>query len=280
MSTPARRTHSAPAAEARRTPGPVILGAVVGDVVGSVFEGSGWKSKQFPLLSPACTFTDDTVLTVATAEALLTGAPYARVYLDYGREYPDAGYGEAFRQWLVSKNPAPYGSFGNGSAMRVSPIGWAATSLEWALAEAQRSAAVTHDHPDGIKGAQAVASAVFLARTGSSRIEIRKYLERTFGYQLRRTLDAIRPAYVPNVTCQGSVPEAIIAFLEAEDFKDALRNAVSLGGDADTQASIAGAIAQAFGDAIPGDLEHAVRTLLPKRFLEVMEAFAKSYLDR
>jgi ADP-ribosylglycohydrolase len=161
--------------------------------------------------------------------------------------------------------------------MRVSPIGWAASSLEMALAEARRSAEVTHDHPEGIKGAQAVASAVFLARSGSSKLEIRGYLERTFGYNLRRTLDEIRPAYAFDVTCQGSVPEAIIAFLEAGNFKEALRNAVSLGGDADTQASIAGAISHAFGDEIPRELEHAVRSLLPKKFHTVLDRFAAAF---
>ena len=161
--------------------------------------------------------------------------------------------------------------------MRVSPIGWAAPSLKAALAEARRSAEVTHDHPEGIKGAQAVAAAVFLARTGSSKLEIRSYLERTFDYDLRRTLEEIRPAYVFDVSCQGSVPEAIIAFLEADDFKDALRNAVSLGGDADTQASIAGAISHAFGDEIPSDLENTVRSLLPKKFVRVLDRFAAAF---
>lgn len=254
-----------------------ILGAIIGDVVGSVFEGSGWKSKQFPLLSPVCAFTDDTVLTVATAEALLTRKPYAQLYRDYGRRYPDAGYGAAFRRWLFSKHPVPYGSFGNGSAMRVSPIGWAATSLAAAIAEARRSAEVTHDHPEGIKGAQAVAAAIFLARTGSSKLKIRSYLERAFGYDLRRTLAEIRPGYGFDVSCQRSVPEAIIAFLEAKDFKDALRNAISLGGDADTQASIAGAISQAFGDEIPLEMESAIRALLPKRFVAVLERFADAF---
>lgn len=254
-----------------------VLGAIIGDVTGSVFEGSGWKSKQFPLLSPACTFTDDTVLTVATAEALLTRKPYAQVYRDYGRRYPDAGYGEAFRRWLFSRHPVPYGSFGNGSAMRVSPVGWAASSLEEALAEARRSAEVTHDHPEGIKGAQAVAAAIYLARTGSSKLEIRSYLERTFAYNLRRTLESIRPNYTLDVSCQGSIPEALIAFLEADDFKDALRNAVSLGGDADTQASIAGAISHAFGDEIPVELETVVRGLLPKKFVRVLDRFAAAF---
>ena len=163
--------------------------------------------------------------------------------------------------------------------MRVSPVGWAASSLDTALSEARRSAEVTHDHPEGIKGAQAVAAAIYLARTGSSKIEIRTYIERTFCYNLRRTLDTIRPGYACDNSCQGSVPQAIIAFLEAEDFKDALRNAISLGGDADTQACIAGAISHAFGDDIPAELENAVRTLLPKRFLRVLDEFA-SFIGR
>lgn len=254
-----------------------LLGAIIGDVVGSVFEGSGWKTKQFPLLSPTSRFTDGTVLTVATADALVMKKPYTQVYRDYARRFPAAGYGDAFKRWFAARVPVPYGSFGNGSAMRASPIGWAAASLNEALREARRSAEVTHDHVEGIKGAQAVAAGVYLARTGISKLEIRSYLERTFGYDLRRTLEDIRPNYAFDVSCQGSVPEAIIAFLEADDFKDALRNAVSLGGDADTQASIAGALSHAFGDEIPMDLEKAVRSLLPKPFVRLLDRFALTF---
>ena len=250
-----------------------MIGAIIGDVVGSVHEHGGTKSTAFPLLVPQSRFTDDTVMTIATADALLSGEPYDRAYRRWGRRYPHAGYGGAFRRWLQAEDAGPYGSWGNGSAMRVSPVALARDSIEQVLAEAERSAAATHDHPEGIKGAQAASLAVFLARTGASKAEIRRELAVRFGYDLSRTIDEIRPTYRFDVSCQGSVPEALIAFLDTSSLEDAVRTAISLGGDADTQAAIAGAAAAAFDDVIPQGLLEAIRDRLPADMLEVLDAF-------
>ena len=205
---------------------------------------------------PRSRFTDDSVLTVAVAEVLASGGNYTDSIQRWARAYPRAGYGGAFRKWMWSEAARPYGSFGNGSGMRASPVGWARTSLEEALAEARRSAEVTHDHPEGIKGAQAVAAAVFLARTGSSKDEIRSTIATRLGYDLSRRLDDLRAEYTFDVTCQGSVPEALIAFLESSGWEDAVRRAISLGGDADTLACMTGAVAEAFyGDSVVSRLE-------------------------
>jgi ADP-ribosylglycohydrolase len=254
-----------------------MLGAIVGDVVGSVHEYRPHKSVDFPLLQPNSCFTDDTVLTIATARAILSGEPYERAYLELGRRYPRAGYGGQFRQWLAHDEPRPYGSYGNGSAMRVSPVGLAFDTVERVLAEAERSAAVTHDHPEGVRGAQAVALAVFRARQGTSKAAIRSELEARFGYNLSRTIDTIRPGYTFDVTCQGSVPEALIAFLEARSTEHAIRLAVSLGGDADTLAAIAGSVAEPFHKDLPEPVIASVRALLPEEFLEAIDAFATKY---
>src|SRR2546421_9894729 len=192
-----------------------MIGVIAGDVIGSVHEHRPTKSVDFPLFDPRCRFTDDTVLTVATAYAILNGTSYETAYRDFGRRYPDAGYGGAFSGWLFSAEPRPYNSWGNGSAMRVTPVGLAFTSVDEVLREAERSAAVTHDHAEGIKGAQATALAVFMARYGASKQEIRNELMRRFGYDLRRSIDQIRPTYRWDVSCQGSVPEAIVAFLDS-----------------------------------------------------------------
>lgn len=232
-----------------------MIGAIAGDIIGSVYEFQPIKSEDFPLFGPASRFTDDTVLTVATAQALLEepleGGRYAAAYRAWGCRYPDESYGSLFRQWLRAADPAPYGSYGNGSAMRVSPIGWACQTLDEVLEEAGRSAAVTHDHPEGIRGARAAAGCVFLARTGASKDEMRRFVEDTVGYRLDRTLAQIRPAYRFDETCQGTVPEAITAFLESASYEDAVRKAVSLGGDADTLAAITGGIAEAFYGGVP-----------------------------
>ncbi|HQR66230.1 MAG TPA: ADP-ribosylglycohydrolase family protein [Thermoanaerobaculia bacterium] len=250
-----------------------MIGAIAGDVVGSVYEFAPHKSIEFPLLQPGCDFTDDTVLTVATAHAILTGRTYGDCYLDFGRRYPGRGYGGSFLKWLRSENPKPYGSYGNGSAMRVSPVGFAFDTAERVLEEAERSAAPTHDRPEGIKGAQAVALAVFRARHGVPKAEIRREIEERFGYDLGRSVAAIRPTYRFDETCPGSVPEALIAFLEAESAEHAIRLAVSLGGDADTQAAIAGPIAQAFHRDLPPELVSGVRAVLPAEFLEIIDEF-------
>jgi ADP-ribosylglycohydrolase len=254
-----------------------MLGAICGDVIGSVHERRGTKETSFNLFDQAMRFTDDTVLTVATAEAILTGEDYGAAYHRYARRYPHAGYGSAFRAWLRSDNPRPYGSWGNGSAMRVSPVGWMAASESQALEEAARSAAPTHDHAEGVKGAQAVALAVYLARTGTEKEGIRRRVSEQTGYDLSRSVEAIRPAYRFDVSSAGSVPESIVAFLDAGDFEDAVRLAVSLGGDADTQAAIAGGIAEAYWGGVPASIEARVRRVLPQSFVTVIEAFQRRF---
>ena len=234
-----------------------MYGAILGDIIGSPFEfDRGDKTKNFDLFSKGCDFTDDSVMTIAVGEALLAVGPEATVkeieeavvtnMQDWGKRYPYAGYGGRFRYWLRERNPKPYGSYGNGSAMRVSAAGWLYDSMERTREVARATANVTHNHPEGIKGAEATAGAIYMARSGSSKEEIKEYIEREFHYNLDRTLDEIRPGYHMDETCQRTVPEAIIAFLESKDFEDAIRNAVSLGGDTDTLGAITGSIAEAF----------------------------------
>ena len=254
-----------------------MLGAIAGDVIGSVHEGARTKTKDFPLFVPESTFTDDTVLTVAVADCLLHGRDYIDAFHDYFHAYPDAGYGGTFALWASCRRREAYNSWGNGSAMRVSPIAYVATTLEEVLAEAKRSAEVTHNHEHGIRGAQATAAAVFLARTGSSKEEIRRYTEETFGYSLAETLDELRPTYKFEVSCQGSVPQSIIAFLESTGVEDAIRNAISLGGDADTMACIAGAIAEAFYGGVPRHIAEPVLALLDDRLRGITAAFRQRF---
>lgn len=231
-----------------------MLGAILGDVAGSPYEFEGIKSKDFPFISNRSRMTDDSFMTIAVALGLMNGErdpqttenSIKAAMLSLGNAYPAAGYGGRFINWLKSENPQPYNSYGNGSAMRVSPVAWCFDTLEEVEEFARISAEITHNHPEGIKGAQATASAIFLARTESSKGLIRAYITERYGYDLTRTLDEIRPSYDFDVSCQGSVPEAIIAFLESTDFEDAIRNAVSLGGDSDTQGAIAGSIAEGF----------------------------------
>ena len=254
-----------------------MLGVIAGDVIGSRYEWDPIKTTDFPLFHPLCRFTDDTVLTVATASAILHLTPFAEAYLDFGRRYPDAGYGGNFYKWLTVKDPQPYNSYGNGSAMRVTPVAWACTDERSVLREAERSAVVTHNHPEGVKGAQATALAVFMARQGASKEDIRHAITRQFGYDLTRTIDRIRPAYRFDVTCQGSVPEAIIAFLESTDYESAVRIAISLGGDSDTLAAITGGIAQAFYGHVPDAITRPVRDRLPDEFLTIVDEFDRRF---
>lgn len=234
-----------------------MYGAILGDIIGSPFEfDRGDKTKDFKLFSRRSHFTDDSVMTLAVCEALLKVGQDVTVkeiedavissMQSWGRRYPHAGYGGYFRRWLTARHPEPYNSYGNGSAMRVSAVGWLYDSLEKTRTVAKATANVTHNHPEGIKGAEATASAIFMARNGSSKEEIKKYIENEFHYDLHRTLNEIRPGYHMDETCQKTVPEAIIAFLEAKDFEDAIRNAVSLGGDTDTLGAITGSIAEAY----------------------------------
>lgn len=263
-----------------------MYGAILGDIIGSPFEfDRGDKTKDFKLFSRRSHFTDDSVMTLAVCEALLKVGQDATVkeiedavitsMQSWGRRYPHEGYGGYFRRWLTARHPQPYNSFGNGSAMRVSAAGWLYDSLEKTRTVAKATANVTHNHPEGIKGAEATASAIFMARNGSSKEEIKKYIENEFHYDLNRTLDEIRPSFHMDETCQKTVPEAIIAFLEARDFEDAIRNAVSLGGDTDTLGAITGSIAEAYF-GIPEALISECRNRINKDMKDVVDAFYSS----
>ncbi|MFC2073067.1 ADP-ribosylglycohydrolase family protein [Chloroflexota bacterium] len=254
-----------------------MIGAIAGDIIGSSYEFFSVKLTDFKLFTLESRFTDDTVLTVAVADCILNGKSYAATFKEYGRRYPNAGYGNMFAEWLDSDYSKPYNSYGNGSAMRVSPIGFAFTTLNSVLEEARKSAEVTHDHPEGLKGAQAVASAIYLARKGYSKNAIKNYVEENFEYDLHRTLDEIRPNYGFEETCQGSVPESIIAFLESTDYEDAVRKAISLGGDSDTQACMTGGIAQAYYKQIPEYITERVREILNPEMLDIVDQFHKKY---
>jgi len=254
-----------------------MIGAIAGDIIGSVYERRPIKHKDFPLFHPEGRFTDDSVLTIAIAKAILEKKDYQDAVLTLGRLYPNAGYGGTFIQWLFSFDPAPYHSWGNGAAMRVSPVGFAFDTIQDVLNEARKTAEITHDHPEGIKGAQAAALAVFLARTGSSRDEIRKEITDRFHYDLSRTVDQIRPAYSFDISCQGTVPEAVISFLESESYEDAVRLAVSLGGDSDTLACITGSIAHAYYGRVPDPIVQLVKTTLDERLWTVTETFCRVF---
>ena len=254
-----------------------MMGAIAGDIIGSVFEGSGIKSTEFPLFSAHSTYTDDTVLTVAVAAAILDQRDYADTLREFGRRHPGRGYGGFFRQWLTDDSQGPYNSWGNGSAMRVSPVGWAFDSVERVLFEAKRSAEITHNHPEGVRGAQATALAVYLARRAASKEKIRREIEDRFEYGLTRTVEEIRSNYRFDVSCQGSVPESIMCFLDSRDVESAIRLAVSLGGDADTMACISGAIAEAFYKEIPDLISAEVKRRLPPDLLTVVERFCGKY---
>ena len=256
-----------------------MIGAIAGDIIGSVYEKNNIKTKEFPLFSPDCCFTDDTVLTVAVADILLNGGNYTEQLKNYCRRYKNAGYGMNFRNWALSSQTKPYNSWGNGSAMRVSPIGFVFNDLNSVLLEAKRSAEVTHNHPEGIKGAQATATAIFLARTKKDKKKIKSYIETTFGYDLSFSLARIRPNYQFNVSCQGSVPQAIVAFLESTDFEDAIRNAISIGGDSDTIACITGGIAHAFYGGVPKAIAQRTLDLLDEPLRQMTEAFMSEYFN-
>ncbi|MFP4484070.1 MAG: ADP-ribosylglycohydrolase family protein [Spirochaetaceae bacterium] len=256
----------------------MVLGAVAGDVIGSIYEGRPHKTTGIPLVNSRARFTDDTVLTIATAAAILDGRSYGEAYKEFGRAYPHAGYGGSFKEWLRSSSPAPYNSFGNGSAMRVSPVGWAFEAEQEVLDQAAASASCTHNHPEGVKGAQAVALAVWMARRGEAKDSIRREITGRFGYDLDRSVEEIRPGYHFDVTCQGSVPEALRCFLEADGTESAIRLAISLGGDADTQACIAGAVADAFFGPVSREVGEHVRSRVPDHLLRRHDEFRQRYL--
>lgn len=260
-----------------------MYGAILGDIIGSPFEfDRGNKTKDFDLFSPGAAFTDDTVMTIAVCEGLLDAGLdcdeetqkrlLVKSLKKWGAAYPNAGYGARFSWWLMQDNPEAYGSFGNGSAMRVSAVAWLYDSLELVRQKARLTAEITHNHPEGIKGAEATAVAIYLARTGHTKEQIREYISTNFGYDLSRTCDEIRPNYFHVESCQQTVPEAITAFLEGEDFEDVIRTAVSLGGDCDTLTAIAGSIAEGFY-GVPEHLKCECRKRLPKDLLYILDAF-------
>jgi ADP-ribosylglycohydrolase len=253
-----------------------MIGAIAGDIIGSVYEWKNIKTKQFDLFSPDCCFTDDTVLSVALAESILTGADYPSLMRAYYRRYPGAGYGGFFHRWAQAHESQPYNSWGNGAAMRISSVGFAFNTLDEVLVRAAEYTAVTHNHPEGIKGAQATAAAIFLARTGSTKAGIRQYTTATFRYDLSRSVDEIRPTYSFDESCQGTVPQAIVCFLESTDFEDAIRNAISLGGDSDTVACITGGIAQAhYG--VPSAIADRAMSILDDDLRDMTARFMSAY---
>ncbi len=254
-----------------------MIGAIAGDIIGSPYEGNNIKRKEFPLFTPLCRFTDDTVLTVAVADSILSGTGYTVKLKEYYSYYPHAGYGGYFHRWASSPGSKPYNSWGNGSAMRVSPVGFAFDTLDRVLREAEKSASVTHNHPEGIKGAKATAAALFMSRRGSGKDEIKRFIEDEYGYDLSRKTDEIRPGYGFDVSCRGSVPQAIISFLESVDFEDAVRLAVSLGGDSDTIACVTGGIAQAFYREVPAAIESKVYEYLDSRLTGVVDKFRNKF---
>ena len=254
-----------------------MLGALVGDIIGSVYEFHNTKSTDFELFTPWTTFTDDSVMTLAVAKWLLEDDAHTIHYLifcmqELGNRYPNAGYGGNFLRWLKEDDPQPYNSWGNGSGMRVSPVGLYAKTLDEALALAALTASVSHNHPEGVKGAQAIAASMFLCREGKSKQEIKNYIEGTFGYNLNRTIAEIRPGYRFDVSCQGSVPEAIIAFLEGNSFEEVIRLAISLGGDSDTIGCMAGAIASCYYD-IPQSIATKCYEILTDDLREINDCF-------
>ena len=256
-----------------------MIGAICGDFIGSVYEHNSIKVKEFPLFHPSCRFTDDTVLTIATMDALINKKDFAHVYRYWYRKYPRAGYGGSFIKWAEGESNKPYYSWGNGSAMRVSPVGVYFDNLADVLAYAKKSAEVTHNHPEGIKGAQAAAACIFLAKQGKSKPDIEKYISDTFYYNLNINLDEIRKDYSFDVSCQGSVPQSIACFLQSTGYEDAIRNAVSLGGDSDTMACIAGGISEAFYGGVPGAIREMVYNSLPDEFRRVIDIFYEKMIE-
>jgi ADP-ribosylglycohydrolase len=255
-----------------------MIGAIAGDIVGSVYERHNITVGDFSLFDPFCRFTDDTVLTVAIADAILTDSDYGNKIRKWYRLYPDRGYGGGFQKWAAYREMRTRRSMGNGSAMRVSPVGFALDTLENVLEEAKKSAEPSHNHFEGIKGAQAVAAAVFLARTGSSKNEIKKYIEKSFGYNLNESIDEIRKHYRFDATCPGSVPQAIRAFLESNGYEDTLRKAISIGGDSDTIACIAGSIAEAFYGGVPEEIVNFALERLDNALHEVVIEFRSRFM--
>lgn len=258
-----------------------MIGAIIGDVIGSIYERGNIKTKEFQLFGPACHFTDDSVLTIALADSILNGWSYEEMMVRYFNKYPKAGYGKTFIQWARDDDRHPYNSYGNGAAMRISPAGWIYHNLDDTLRAARIYTEITHDHPEAIKAAQVVAGSIFMARQESTQAEIKAFAEE-MGYAFPQTLDEIRPDYKFDVSCQGSVPQAILAFLESDSFEDCIRNAISIGGDSDTIACIAGSIAEPFYKDLGCDekgipLWDKTMCYLDSEMLAVVEQFKENY---
>ena len=261
-----------------------MIGSIIGDIVGSIYEftPNNIKTKQFEFFNPNGSYTDDSILTFATADWLLHGGEVAHYYSKYGEKYPwpMGGYGGGFKLWLVRsirhQDYRPYNSCGNGSAMRVGPVGWAFDTIEGILAKAKESAECTHNHPEGIKGAQATALAIMMARHGCDKNEIRSEIEKRFEYDLQFTCEQIRPTYTWGGTCQDSVPQAIVAFLDGEDYEDSIRNAISIGGDSDTIGCITGSIAEAYF-GVPADLRNSAMNYLLEEFQSIISEFENKF---
>lgn len=259
-----------------------MIGSIIGDIVGSIYEFSNIKKKEFEFFNENGSYTDDSVLTFATADWLLHGGNIAMYYSRYGELYPQpmGGYGQGFKIWIIRsvrlKDFQPYNSCGNGSAMRVGPVGWAFNTKKEILIKAKESAECTHNHPEGIKGAQATAFSIMMARQGASKEEIRTEIEKEFNYNLHFTCDEIRPTYIGGEKCQDSVPQAIVAFLDGKDYEDCVRNAISIGGDSDTIGCITGSIAEAFY-GVPTEIRDRAMTYLPKEFQRILIAFEKKF---
>lgn len=256
-----------------------MIGAIAGDIIGSIYEWNNIKTKDFVLFSDSSVFTDDSVLTIALADSILTGKPYVENLKTFFRQYPHAGFGGSFIQWAQAPDSTPYNSWGNGAAMRISPAGYAYNDLDTVMEKAKEFTRITHNHPEGIKGGQAVAAAVFLARTGRTKADIRDFTETRFQYDLSNHVDEIRPEYTFDVSCQGTVPQAIRAFLDSTSFEDAVRTAVSLGGDSDTLACITGGIAQAFYGGVPEFIQTKVYAILDDRLGMITREFMERFCE-
>jgi ADP-ribosylglycohydrolase len=264
-----------------------MYGAIAGDIIGSIYEFNNIKTTAFKLFDDRCSYTDDSILTVAIADWLMNDGTFsANEAANYLRRYaenfhcPIGGYGRGFMTWVKGKKNIPNNSYGNGAAMRVSAAGWVSNTVEETLEVAKRSAEITHSHPEGMKGAQATATAIFLARSGRTKDEIRNNIEEMFGYDLNRTCDDIRPHYRFDPSCQGTVPEAIIAFLESKNFEDAIRLGVSLGGDTDTLCSITGGIAEAYYGEVPSEILIEVKKRLNCKLIKVEDSFYRRFVRR
>ena len=254
-----------------------MIGAIAGDIIGSVYEFNNIKTKDFILFPDRCFFTDDSILSIALADSILTGTPYVKNLKLFYHWYPDGGYGGSFHTWAQSQNSAPYNSWGNGAGMRISPVGYAYNDLDTVLQKAKEFTEITHNHPEGIKGAQATAAAIFLARTGESKATIKDYIENKFHYNLSKHVDEIRPTYQFNESSQNTVPQALRAFHDSSDFEDAIRTAVSLGGDTDTLACITGGVAQAFYGGVPEAIQHNIYSILDDRLSQITRTFMERY---